>query len=95
MYLVCAIVGDAVKLTTVTCDHENARDHQIDDLRRFSRSLCCCACVDWINPAGGDFVVGANWSTGMMPGTADVARFNLAFAGYSVSFSSEGAAGWY
>jgi hypothetical protein len=33
--------------------------------------------IDWINPAGGTFQVGSNWSGGAVPGTADTARFGL------------------
>ena len=33
--------------------------------------------IDWTNPAGGTFQVGANWSGGVPPGTSDDARFAL------------------
>jgi hypothetical protein len=35
------------------------------------------ATIDWINPTGGTFQVGSNWSGGVPPGTADQARFAL------------------
>jgi hypothetical protein len=33
--------------------------------------------IDWINPAGGTFQVGSNWSGGAVPGSTDTARFAL------------------
>jgi len=35
------------------------------------------ATIDWTNPAGGTFQVGANWAGGSVPGNADTARFAL------------------
>ena len=44
--------------------------------------------VDWINPAGGEFEDGGNWSTGTPPGPGDLARLALATA-YTVTVSSD------
>jgi hypothetical protein len=44
--------------------------------------------VDWINPAGGDFEDGENWSTGQVPGAGDVARLALE-ASYTVTVAQE------
>ena len=41
--------------------------------------------VNWINPTGGDFTDGMNWSGGNSPGLADDAVFNLGSAGYTVN----------
>ncbi len=32
---------------------------------------------NWINPAGGDFNIGANWSSGVVPGPTDIAIIDL------------------
>jgi hypothetical protein len=45
-------------------------------------SLCLApssraATIDWINPAGGVFQIGSNWTGGVPPGTGDQARFAL------------------
>ena len=34
--------------------------------------------VNWIDPAGGFFDVGSNWSSGTMPGASDSATFAVA-----------------
>jgi hypothetical protein len=39
---------------------------------------------DWINPSGGNFNDGSNWSGGIVPGPMDTANFNLA-ATYTVT----------
>ena len=44
------------------------------------------AAVSWINPAGGAWEVGSNWSNGTGPGSADDAVINV--AGISVTHSS-------
>ncbi len=41
--------------------------------------------VDWIDPLGGDFNDGGNWSAGV-PGVGDTAIFDLATGGYTVTF---------
>jgi hypothetical protein len=33
--------------------------------------------IDWSNTAGGNFGAGTNWAGGIVPGTTDLARFNL------------------
>ncbi len=34
-------------------------------------------CVHWINPAGGNWSIGANWDTGVAPGATDIAIIDL------------------
>jgi hypothetical protein len=46
--------------------------------------------VDWINPAGGSFQDGSNWSTGMIPAATDSASFPIAgTVPYTVTFSAD------
>jgi RHS repeat-associated protein len=44
--------------------------------------------VDWINAAGGDWSVGANWSTGTVPGTGDTAIISGLDSGAQVTYST-------
>jgi hypothetical protein len=41
--------------------------------------------VTWINPSGGDWDTGSNWSTGTLPGAADDAVINTLNAGATVT----------
>jgi fibronectin-binding autotransporter adhesin len=41
--------------------------------------------VSWTNPAGGDWAVGANWSTGSMPSASDTAVFDALSGPYTVT----------
>jgi len=43
----------------------------------------------WLNPAGGAFSVGANWSTGAPPAETDDAIFQLGAGDYLVSFAMD------
>jgi T5SS/PEP-CTERM-associated repeat protein len=43
----------------------------------------------WVNGSGGGFSTAANWSALSIPGSGDVALFDLADPGYTVSFSSD------
>lgn len=45
------------------------------------------ATISWINPAGGDWAVAANWSSGTIPGAADDAIINLP-GDYAVTHST-------
>ena len=49
--------------------------------------IAVAADIFWDNPTGGSFQTGSNWLGGVVPGPSDYVRFDLATAGYTVTFS--------
>src|SRR5689334_16128341 len=43
--------------------------------------------IDWANTSGGNFSTAANWSPAVVPGSADIARFNINNT-YNVTFTN-------
>ncbi len=58
---VTGVVVEAGKTTTCT----------------FTNTLITGSAAEWINPAGGDWSIGANWDTGQVPGELEEARITL------------------
>src|SRR5437867_5133440 len=96
--------GERMKTTTPRRSARNPGRHCRNSSHRFTTGFALATaaaatvglCSDpaagvtrtWLSSAGGTFNVAANWSGGAVPTSVDTAFFNLASAGYTVTFTN-------